>query len=346
MDTQAYAVRSPTDIFAPLTIQRRALGPQDVLIQILFCGVCHSDLHQARGQWGDEIYPMVPGHEIVGRVIQLGDSVDRFKIDDLVGVGCFVDSCRQCVSCQADEEQFCEKHLSLTYNSTEQDQKTPTYGGYSSHIVVDQNYVLKIPQGMDPARCAPLLCAGITTYSPIKRYGIAQGCRAGVVGFGGLGHMAVKFLAHSGVDVTVFSTSDAKEQDALKFGAKLFINTRQSWVLDSLANSYDFILDTVSAAHDVNVFLRLLKRSGTMVLVGIASEPLALSVGDLVKNRRVLAGSLIGGIAETQEMLNYCAQNHIYPEVEIINIQQIDWAYERMTQGKVHYRFVIDLSSL
>ncbi len=344
--TKGYAVTSPTAKFQPFEFHRRDVGTHDVLIQIIYCGICHSDIHSARNEWEGATYPMVPGHEIVGRVIKVGDAVKKFKKDDIVGVGCFVDSCRHCASCQEHEEQFCEKHLSLTYNSTEQDQKTPTYGGYSTQIVVDEHYVLSIPSGLELAQVAPLLCAGITTYSPLRHYRVGPGKRVGVIGLGGLGHMAVKFAHAMGAEVTVLSTSASKAADAKRLGATHFVNTKEPDQLAASANYFDFILDTVSAPHDINVYLNLLRRGGTLVLVGVPEKPFSIKPFSLIGNRRALAGSLIGGIKETQEMLDFCGKHHITSDVEVISIQQIDEAYERTIKGDVRYRFVIDLNSI
>ena len=346
LPTRGYATPGPTSRLEPFTFERREVGAHDVLIEIQYCGVCHSDIHQARDEWGDAIFPMVPGHEIVGRVARVGAEVTRFREGDLAGVGCFVDSCRACRSCGEGEEQFCERHLVSTYNGTEMDEQTPTYGGYSSQIVVDENYTLRISPDLPLAGVAPLLCAGITTYSPLRQYNVGQGQRAGVVGLGGLGHMAVKLAVSMGAEVTVFSTSPAKEPDARRLGAHNFVVTKDSQNLEPLANTFDFILDAVSAPHDPNLYLNLLRRDGVMVLVGAPEKPLEVNAFSLIMNRRKLAGSLIGGIRETQEMLDYCAQHNITSDVEVIPIQQIEAAYERTVKGDVRYRFVIDMKSL
>ncbi len=344
--TKAFGTQGPDAKLAPFNFERRAVGAHDVLIEILFCGVCHSDIHQARNEWENSTYPMVPGHEIVGRVKQVGSAVTKFKEGDMAGVGCFVDSCRECRNCSEGEEQFCEVHMVGTYNGTEMDQQTPTYGGYSSQIVVDENYTLRIPEGLSPAGAAPLLCAGITTYSPLRQYKVEAGQKVGVVGLGGLGHMAVK-LAHSmGAEVTVFSTSPGKEKDALRLGADKFVVTKDPANLEPLANKYDLIIDAVSAQHDPNIYLNLLRRDGVMVLVGAPEKPMGVSAFSLIMGRRKLAGSLIGGIPETQEMLDYCAEHGITSDVEVIPIQQINEAYERTIKGDVRYRFVIDMKSL
>ncbi|HYN86226.1 MAG TPA: NAD(P)-dependent alcohol dehydrogenase [Pyrinomonadaceae bacterium] len=344
--TSAYAARNAAAPLAPFSFDRRAVGPHDVHIDILFCGVCHSDIHQVRNEWGDSSYPMVPGHEIVGRVRAVGPEVTRFEEGDTAGVGCFVDSCRECRNCLRGEEQYCTRHLAATYNGTEMDERTPTYGGYSTQIVVDENYALKIPEGLPLPNAAPLLCAGITTYSPLRRFKVGAGQRVGVVGLGGLGHMGVKLAASMGAEVTVFSTSPSKERDARALGAHDFVVSRDSQRLEQLAGSYDFILDTVSAEHDVNPYLNMLRAEGAMVLVGAPEKPLPVQAFSLISNGRTLAGSMIGGIRETQEMLDYCAEHGISSDVEVIPIQQINEAYERTVRADVRYRFVIDVASL
>lgn len=346
LQTSGYAVKGPSSRFEPFTFERREPGPHDVLIEILYCGICHSDIHQARDEWGGTMFPLVPGHEIVGRVTRAGSRVKRFKVGALAGVGCFVDSCRRCASCKAGLEQHCEEHLVLTYNGTERDKKTPTYGGYSSHIVVDEQYTFKISPKLPPANVAPLLCAGITTYSPLRRFKVGRGQRVGVVGLGGLGHMAIKLAASMGAEVTVFSTSQAKERDARRLGAHSFIIAKDPKSLEALANRLDLILDTVSASHDLNAYLNLLRRDGALALVGASPEPLAVEPFSLIHQRRMLAGSLIGGIRETQEMLDYCAQKNITSDVEVIPIQQVDEAFDRTVKGDVRYRFVIDMKTL
>lgn len=344
--TRGYAVKTPSSHFEPFDFERREVGPHDVLIKILYCGICHSDIHQARDEWGRSLYPMVPGHEIAGKVVQVGTEVKKFKLNDIVGVGCFVDSCRTCNSCKESEEQFCEKHLSLTYNGTEQDTKTPTYGGYSSQIVVNENYVLSISPKLKLDSVAPLLCAGITTYSPLKRFNVGPGKRVAIVGLGGLGHMGVKFAAAMGAEVTLLSTSPSKEEDARRLGAKKFVITTEPKNLEALTNYFDLILVTISAEYDVNQYLNLLRKGGVMVVVGIPEKALNLQPFSLIGKRRQIAGSLIGGIRETQEMLDYCAEKNITSDVEIIPIQKIEEAYDRTIKSKVKFRFVIDMSSL
>ena len=346
IQTSAYAATDPKASLAPFSFERRDVGENDVHIEILFCGICHSDIHQVRDEWGGSIYPMVPGHEIVGRVSKVGANVTKVKEGDFAGVGCMVDSCRHCVNCQNNEEQFCEVHCSLTYNSTEQDQSTPTYGGYSDSIVTDEAFVLKIDASQPLEKVAPLLCAGITTYSPLRRFGIKEGSKVGIVGLGGLGHMGVKLAASLGADVTVFSTSPNKEKDARELGAQHFVVSKNEDEMNAVAGQFDFILDTVAADHDLNAYLQLLKLDGALVLVGIPGKPAEVLAPLLVMQRRTLTGSAIGGIAETQEMLDYCAAHNITSDVEVIQIQQVNEAYERTIKGDVHYRFVIDMASL
>ena len=344
LKTPAYAAKSATSPVAPFTIERREPGPHDVLIDILYCGVCHSDIHQARNEWANSTFPMVPGHEIIGKVGKVGSKVKKWKVGDTVGVGCFVDSDRTCEECKAGEEHFCDK-LSVTYNGFEQDGKTPTYGGYSTRIVVDENYVLRIPDGLPLEGAAPLLCAGITTYSPLRHFGVKKGDKVAVVGLGGLGHMGVKLAKALGAHVTVLSRSMSKKDDALRLGADDYLATGDASVFEKNAGRFDFILDTVSAPHDYNVYLNMLRRDGTMVLVGLP-DPSPLSAGSLIPKRRRLAGSMIGSIRETQEMLDFCGKHKIVSDVEMIPIQQINEAYERTIKGDVRYRFVIDIASL
>ena len=346
MKTPAYAAETAQSPLRPHTIERRAPREHEVLIDILYCGVCHSDVHQARDEWGGSMFPMVPGHEIVGRVAQVGSEVTRFKLGDAVGVGCFVDSCRQCPPCKAGEEQYCDRGMTGTYNSRERDSGEPTYGGYSTRITVNQDYVLRIPESIPLDRAAPLLCAGITTYSPLRQFGVKPGHRVAVVGLGGLGHMAVKLAAAMGAEVTVLSTSESKREPALALGAHAFAATRDPAVFKTLAGSFDLVIDTASAPHDYNAYLSLLKVDGTMVLLGIPEEPAPVAAGVLIMRRRKLAGSLIGGIRETQEMLDFCAEHDVASDIELIDIADINEAYERMIRGDVRYRFVIDIASL
>jgi len=346
LKTPAYAAASVKSPLAPYSIERREPGPSDVLIDILYCGVCHSDIHQARDEWGGAFFPMVPGHEIIGRVKQVGERVGKFKVGDLAGVGCFVDSCRECDPCRRGLEQFCEKGAAFTYNGTEMDRRTRTHGGYSTQIVVAERYSLKIPAGLDPAGAAPLLCAGITTYSPLRQWNCKKGDRVAVVGLGGLGHMAVKLAASMGAEVTVLSTSRSKEADARRLGAHAFEVTKDEATFRKLANRFDLIIDAVSAPHDFNQYLGILRPQGAMVIVGAPSEPAPVGAFSLIMGNKRLAGSMIGGIAETQEMLDYCARNEIVSDIEIIPVQKINQAYERMIRGDVRYRFVIDIASL
>jgi len=343
---KAYAAGSAKSPLAPFQIERRAPGLHDVQIEIAYCGICHSDLHQVRDEWGGSKYPMVPGHEIVGRVTAVGAHVKGFKVGDLAGVGCMVDSCRTCPSCQRKLEQFCEKGAAFTYNGTEMDRKTLTYGGYSSSIVVDEAFTLKISPKLDLAAAAPLLCAGITTYSPLRHWKTKKGDKVGVVGLGGLGHMAVKIAAAMGADVTMLSTSKAKEADARKLGAHHFGLTSDEATFKTLAGQFDLLIDTISAPHDYNKYLGLLRIEGAMVLLGVPPEPTPVAATSLIFGRRTLSGSLIGGIQETQEMLDFCAQHGIVSEIELIPVQQVNTAYERMLKNDVRYRFVLDMKTL
>lgn len=341
----AYAAQSSTSPLAPFSIERRDVAPQEVQIAIMFCGVCHSDIHQVRNEWGGSIFPMVPGHEIVGRITQIGSEVKNFAVGDLAGVGCFVDSCRSCASCMANEEQYCENGITSTYNGRDKE-GNPTYGGYSTSIVVDEKYTLHISEKLPVEGVAPLLCAGITTYSPLRHWKIGEGHKVGVIGLGGLGHMAVKFAASFGAEVTVLSTSKSKEQDALNLGADHFAVTTNAEAMKKMKGHFDFILSTISAQHDYNQYLNLLALNGTMVVVGVPPQPSTVQAFSLIGKRRSLAGSLIGGIRETQEMLDYCAEHNIVSDVEVINATQINDAYERMMKGDVRYRFVIDIASM
>ncbi len=343
--SRGFAAKNPKTPLGPFSFQRRAVGPNDVLIDIDYCGVCHSDIHQARDEWGGSMYPMVPGHEIIGRVKQVGANVKNFKVGDVAGVGCLVDSCRTCSSCKEDLEQYCEGGFVGTYNSKDKSGE-PTYGGYSDNIVVDEKFTLKIPKGMSPAGAAPLLCAGITTYSPLRHWKVSKGQKVGIVGLGGLGHMGVKLAASMGAHVAVFTTSEKKREDAKRLGAKEVILSKSEAEMSKHIGSFDFILDTVSAPHDLNAYLPLLKREGTMTLVGVPDKPPEVLAFHLIMKRRNLAGSLIGGLKETQEMLDYCGKHQIESDIEIIPIQKINEAYERMIKGDVKYRFVIDMKSL
>jgi len=318
-----------------------------VEVAITHCGVCHSDVHQARDEWGGSIFPMVPGHEIVGRVTRVGADVDKFRVGELVGVGCMVDSCRSCPSCEEGLEQYCEQGFVPTYNGHEKDKKTVTHGGYSNRLVVDQAFVLRVPANLDPAGVAPLLCAGITTYSPLRHFDVKAGQKVGVVGLGGLGHMALKFAHAFGAEVVLFTTSPNKADDARRLGASDVVVSTDKQAMKKYRGQLDFIINTVAAPHDLDPFLLLLKRDGTLTLVGVPDKAHpSPSVGNLVFKRRRLAGSLIGGIAETQEMLDYCGANGIVSEIELIPVQRINEAFDRMVMSDVKYRFVIDLASL
>jgi uncharacterized zinc-type alcohol dehydrogenase-like protein len=343
---KSYAAQAADQPLGPWQLDRREPADHDVEIRILYCGVCHSDIHTARNEWGRTNYPVVPGHEIVGTVTRTGEKVTRFKEGDTVGVGCFVDSCGECRNCREDNEQYCEKGVSQTYNSYLQDKKTITYGGYSSHIVVKEDFVLRIPDNLPLETVAPLLCAGITTYSPLRHWKVGKGDKLAVVGLGGLGHMAVKLGASMGAEVTVLSRSKEKEKDALRLGAHHFALTTEEDTTKKLAGSFDFIIDTVSGRHDYNTYLALLRTNGVMILLGVPPRPSEVQAFQLVGGRRSLAGSLVGGLKETQEMLDYCGAHDITADVEMISMDQINEAYERTLAGDVHYRFVIDMASL
>jgi len=344
--TPAYAAPAADQPLAPHAIERRTPGPHDVQIDILYCGVCHSDLHTARNEWGNTIYPSVPGHEIVGKVTAVGNEVTGFKVGDLAGVGCLVDSCRTCASCAEGEEQYCENGFVGTYNGPAKEGGT-TYGGYSTRIVVDEKFTLHIRHTDNLAAVAPLLCAGITTYSPLKHWHAGPGKKVGIVGLGGLGHMGVKIAHAMGAHVVLFTTSPGKQEDARRLGADEVVVSRDKAQMAAQTNSFDFILNTVAAPHDLDAFLTLLKRDGTMCLVGAPASPHpSPQVFNLIMKRRQLAGSLIGGIRETQEMLDFCAEHGIVSDIELIPIQDINEAYERMLKGDVKYRFVIDMNSL
>ena len=346
-NTAGYAATSPDAPLSPFNFVRREPGPTDVRIDILYCGVCHSDLHTARSEWPGTVYPCVPGHEIVGRVAATGAKVKGFQTGDLVGVGCMVDSCQQCASCAEGLEQYCERGMTGTYNSADKHTGGVTYGGYSKGIVVDEKFVLRISDKLDPAAAAPLLCAGITTWSPLRHWKVGQGTKVGVVGLGGLGHMAIK-LAHAlGAHVVLFTTSPGKKADALALGADEVVISKDADAMAARASTLDFILNTVAAPHSLDPFLAMLKRDGVMTLVGAPAEPHpSPAVFNLIMGRRSLAGSLIGGIEETQEMLDFCATHGIASEIELIPIQKINEAYERMLKSDVKYRFVIDMKTL
>ena len=346
--TSGYAAASPTTPLAPFSFERRAPGQQDVALDILYCGVCHSDLHTARNEWQNTVYPSVPGHEIVGRVTAVGALVSKFKVGDIVGVGCMVDSCQHCAPCAEGLEQYCDNGFTGTYNGPAQGSGANTYGGYSGHIVVRESFVLRVSHeaGALPA-VAPLLCAGITTYSPLRQWRVGAGHKVGIVGLGGLGHMGVKIAAAMGAHVVLFTTSAGKREDALRLGAKEVVVSKNADEMAAHAGSFDFILNTVAAPHDLDAFLVLLKLDGTMTLVGAPATPHpSPGVFNLIMKRRRLAGSLIGGIRETQEMLDFCAAHGIVSDVEMIRMDQIESAYERMLKGDVRYRFVVDMASL
>jgi uncharacterized zinc-type alcohol dehydrogenase-like protein len=347
LPTKGYAVHNSNDKLAPWNFERREVGPDDVLIEILYCGVCHSDIHQVRGEWGNSRYPMVPGHEIVGRVVKVGEAVTNFAAGDLAGVGCMVDSCQECNNCKDGFEQQCENGLCVqTYNSLEKDGKTLTFGGYSNQVVVTEKFVLKISEGLPLEAVAPLLCAGITTYSPLRKWKVGKGHKVGVLGLGGLGHMAVKFAASFGAEVTMLSTSADKEADARRLGAHHFCHTKDEAQVKALRNSFDFIIDTVSAPHNYDMYLAMLRINGVHICVGVPPEPIKFTGFMLLSNNRAITGSSIGGIPETQEMLDYCAAHNIVSDVEVINIKDINEAYERVVKSDVKYRFVIDLATL
>ncbi|SAL56493.1 alcohol dehydrogenase [Caballeronia peredens] len=345
----SYAASATDKPLGPFEIQRRDVGPNDVRIDVLFCGVCHSDLHMARNEWGGTNYPVVPGHEIVGRVVEVGSDVTKFKAGDLAGVGCMVDSCRVCDACQEGLEQFCDGPDSFiqTYNSPDRKSGGVTYGGYSTAMVVDEAFVLRVPENLELAAVAPLLCAGITTYSPLRHWNVQKGHKVGVVGLGGLGHMGVKLAAAMGAHVVLFTTSPGKTEDAKRLGAHEVVISKDPDQMAAHANSFDFILNTVAASHDLDQFMVLLKRDGTMTLVGAPEHPHpSPSVVNMIFKRRSLAGSLIGGIAETQEMLDFCGEHGITSDIEMIRMDEINTAYERMLKSDVKYRFVIDMSTM
>ena len=346
--SKAYSVVSATSPFAPTTIARRDPTEHDVQIEILFCGICHSDLHQARNEWKEvmpTVYPLVPGHEIVGRVTKVGPAVTKFKPGDIAAVGCMVDSDGTCPECKAGLEQFCP-NMTLTYNFPDKHTGGVTYGGYSDSIVVTERFVLRVPANLDHAGAAPLLCAGITTYSPMRHWGVSKGQKVGIVGLGGLGHMGVKFAHALGAHVVVFTTSPSKKDDARRLGADEVVISRNADEMAKHIGSFDFILDAVAAQHDIDAYINLLRRDGNLTMVGAPEKPLPVSVFGLIMRRRSLSGSPIGGIAETQEMLDFCGKNNITADVEVIPIQKVDEAYERLLRADVKYRFSIDMASL
>jgi uncharacterized zinc-type alcohol dehydrogenase-like protein len=345
-EVRAYAAASAISPLKPFSVQRRDPGPRDVQIEILYCGVCHSDLHQARNEWSNTIYPCVPGHEIIGRVVKAGSNVSKFQEGDIAAVGCMVGSCGKCESCREGLEQYCENGNILTYNSEDPRERGITRGGYSETIVVDEAFVLRVPANLDLAGAAPLLCAGITTYSPLRHWKVGNGKRVGIVGLGGLGHMGVKFANAFGANVTLFTTSPNKAEDAMRLGAHEVIISRNENEMAKNANSFDFILDTVSAEHDINAYINLLKRDATLTLVGAPEKPLPVSAFSVILKRRSFAGSGIGGIRETQEMLDFCGEHGIVCDIEKIGIHQINDAYDRLLRSDVKYRFVIDMASL
>lgn len=343
---KAYATHSATEKLTEWYFERRDVGPNDVQLEILYCGVCHSDIHQARNEWGGSKFPMVPGHEIIGRVVKVGSDVTKFAVGDIGGIGCLVDSCRTCPQCKKGNEHFCENGASATYNSFEQDKKTPTYGGYSNTIVTSKDFVVKVSDKLPLAHVAPLLCAGITTYSPLRKWKVGQGHKVAVLGLGGLGHMAVKFAVAFGAEVTVLSQSANKEDDAKRLGAHNFCNTKNTDDVKKLTNYFDFIVDTVSAPHNYDMYLKMLAPNGVQICVGIPPEPISLNGFALLGKNRSLVGSTIGGLPETQEMMDFCAEHNIVSDIELINISYINEAYDRILKSDVKYRFVIDMATL
>ena len=342
-----YAAHDKHSDLVPFSFERRAPGVHDVVIEILYSGVCHSDLHQARDDWGGSIYPMVPGHEIIGRVTQVGSGVHKFKVGDLAGVGCLVDSCRHCSACHEDLEQYCEQGVTVTYNGRERDTGAPTYGGYSDLIVVDEHFVVKVSDKLDLKAVAPLLCAGITTYSPLRHWKVGPGQKVGVIGLGGLGHMGVKFAKAMGANVVMITTSPDKGKDAQRLGADQVLLSTDPAAMQAHANSFDFLLNTIPVPHDINPYLALLRRDRTMAMVGVLTELDPPPAGiNLILGRKSVAGSAIGGLRETQEMMDFCAQHNIVSDVEMIAIQDINHAYQRLVKNDVKYRFVIDMATL
>lgn len=346
LTAKAYAVQDATSNLAPWQFERRAIGPHDVLIEIKYCGVCHTDIHLARNDWGLSVYPMVPGHEIVGVVTSVGYHVKKYKEGDTVGVGCLVDSCRVCDNCNEGEQQYCLNGATYTYGFPEKETGGITYGGYSSQIVVNEDFVLRVSEKLPLEKVAPLLCAGITTYSPLRRWKIGKGDKVGIVGLGGLGHMAIKFAVSLGAEVTVLSTSSHKREDAKNLGAHRFVLTTDEEQAQKAAFSFDYILDTIASKHDYNLYINMLKTKGTLICLGVPPEPIEVASIPFIFQGKEIAGSLIGGIAETQEMLDYCAENNITADVEVIAIKDINTAYVRMEKSDVKYRFVIDLATL
>lgn len=346
INTLGYAAKTAKSPLVPFSFQRRTPGPHDVAIDIKYCGICHSDIHQARDEWGGSIFPMVPGHEIAGVVKAVGSAVKKYKVGDQVGVGCMVDSCRKCSCCVEGLEQYCESGSTVTYNGLERDGKTPTYGGYSDHIVVDENFVLRIPANLPLDKSAPLLCAGVTLYSPLKHWNCGPGKKVAIVGLGGLGHMGVKLASAMGAEVTVLSQTLKKKEDGLRMGAKYFYATSDASTFQKLQKSFDLIINTVSADLDLTAYLSLLKIDGQMVLVGVPEKSMPIHPFPLIMGRRSLAGSLIGGIKETQDMLDFCGNHNITSDIETIAIDKVNEAYERVLRSDVRYRFVIDMGSL
>jgi alcohol dehydrogenase (NADP+) len=345
-NTKAYAAYNPKDPLTPYSFDRRDVRPNDVQVEILYCGVCHSDIHQVRDEWGGSIYPMVPGHEIIGKVIKTGNEVKKFKLGDIAAVGVMVDSCRVCKNCKKQMEQYCVEGITGTYNGMERDKVTMAQGGYSSNIVTDERYVYHVSSKLDLAATAPLLCAGITTYSPLRYANVGAGMKVGIIGLGGLGHMGVKFAVSFGAEVTLVSTSASKQKDAERLGAQHFLLSTDDKQMKAADSSFDVLLNCVSANHDYEKYLNLLDLHGKMLVVGIPAEDPRTSPFALIKNRRSITGSMIGGTIETQEMLDYCANKNIVSDVEVIPIQQINEAYERMIKNDVRYRFVIDMKTL
>ena len=346
MKVLGYAAKTPTAPLAPFTFDRREPRPDDVVIEILYCGVCHSDLHQARNDWGFSEYPIVPGHEVIGRIVSVGDSVTKFKAGDLAGIGCMVDSCRECHPCQQGLEQYCEEGNVQTYNGHDRHDHQPTYGGYSQTIIASEAFVLHIPQGIDLKGAAPLLCAGITTWSPLRHWNIGKGSKVAVVGLGGLGHMAIKLAHGLGAEVTLFTRSPGKEADARRLGADHIVYSTDADQMQSAANQFDLIIDTVPYVHDINPYMSTLTLDGTLVFVGFLGDNPSVSTLPLILGRKSVAGSCIGGIAETQEMLDFCGEHGITADVEVIKMDEINDAFERMLKSDVKYRFVIDMSTL